>query len=166
MPSLIAFDVFGTVFDLSGVDRAEIAGYIRHIREPHWMPLELPKHWERLPAHPDAAEGIERLRSRYMVVTCSNGPLGLLAKLSKHNRISWDAIIPLELGQVFKPNPAAYLVMCNALDLPPSEVVMVTANRTFGDLEAASALGMQTRLIRDPSSELSTIHELADQLGC
>jgi len=160
---VIAFDVFGTVFDLSGVPRAEIRAYARHIRQPEWSPLKLPASWERLPAHPDAAEGISRLREKFLVVTCSNGPLGLLARLSKFNGISWDAIIPLELNKVYKPDHRAYLTVCSVLGAPPAEVAMVTANKEFGDLEAAMALGMRPVLIRHPGQPM-TIVELAKQL--
>jgi len=145
---VIAFDVFGTVFDLDEVDRDDVRNYIAQIRKPVWEPLRLPRSWETLPAHPDARLGIELLRSEYTVVTCSNGPLGLLAKMSKHNGIIWDAIIPLELDRVYKPNPDAYRVMCRVLDVHPSEVMMVTANESFGDLEASAALGMRPQLIR------------------
>lgn len=162
--TVIAFDTFGTVFDLSGVDRQDIRDYAHHIRQPEWSPLHLPASWEKLPAHPDSREGIERLRQRFMVVTCSNGPLGLLAKLSKHNGISWDAIIPLELNRVFKTNPRAYLTVCEVMGVEPSDVLMVTANKDFGDIEAAHALGMQAQLIRNPGCP-QTIIELADQLG-
>lgn len=161
---VVAFDVFGTVFDLSGVPRKELKAYAAHIRQPEWSPLVLPSHWERLSAHPDSAEGVNRLRSRYAVVTCSNGPLGLLAKLSKYNGVQWDAIIPLELNRVFKPNPAAYLTVCEVMGVAPGEVLLVTANRTFGDLEAASALGMQAQLIRDVGCPQDII-ELARMMG-
>lgn len=145
---VIAFDVFGTVFDLSGVPQEEVRAYGRHIKKAEWTPLVLPPSWQSLPAHPDAAEGISLLRGKYMVVTCSNGPLGLLARLSKHNNIEWDAIIPLELNKVFKPNTAAYMTVCDVLGVPPQDVLLVTANEKFGDLEAAKAVGMWTALIR------------------
>ncbi len=163
--NVIAFDVFGTVFDLSGVEREEVRAYARQLRRPEWAPLTLPPSWERLPAHPDAAFGIELLRRKFFVVTCSNGPLGLLAKLSKHNGISWDAIIPLELNKVYKPDPRAYLTVCEVLGVEPAAVTMVTANETFGDLEASAALGMTPRLIRNPGTP-ATIMELAESLGC
>ena len=162
MIKVIAFDVFGTVFDLSQVERNEVRTYIQHIKQSEWSPLKLPKHWETLPAHADSKEGIEMLRKDYTVVTCSNGPLGLLTKLSKHNNISWDAIIPLELNKVFKPNHKAYLTVCEVLDVAPEEVLMVTANEKFGDLEAAKEVGMSSILIRD--DKLSTIIDLANYL--
>jgi 2-haloacid dehalogenase len=145
---IIAFDVFNTVFDLAGVPRDEIKAYADHIRQPEWSPLVLPKSWETLPAHPDSQSGIARLREKFMVVTMSNGPLGLLSKVSKHNGISWDAIIPLEMKKVFKPNPAAYMTICEVFGVNPSDVVMVTANEHFGDIEASRSLGMRPVLIR------------------
>jgi 2-haloacid dehalogenase len=147
MIKVIAFDVFGTVFNLSGVERSDLKAYAEHIKKPEWSPLHL-KSWETLPAHLDSATGISLLRHKYTVVTCSNGPLGLLSKLSKYNDISWDAIIPLELNKVFKPNPKAYMTVCEVMGVEPSEVMMVTANEHFGDLEASAALGMTPMLIR------------------
>jgi len=163
MLKVIAFDVFGTVFDLSGVDRAHVRNYVQHIRKPDWEPLQLPESWLTLPAHADARAGIEKLRERYTVVTCSNGPCGMLARLSKHNRIGWDLITPLELFKVYKPQPRAYLSVCELLGVQTNEVAMVTANKDFGDLEASAALGMKPILIRG-ESEYKTIGDLAEAL--
>lgn len=165
MIKVIAFDTFGTVFDLSGVPHEEIRAYAQHIRQDEWSPLKLPDSWLSLPAHPDSAEGIAMLRKDFFVVTCSNGPLGLLAKLSKNNGISWDAIIPLELNKVFKPNPKAYLTVCEVLDVSPDEVLMVTANEHFGDLEASRALGMSAVLIRG-ASPYKDIIDLVNNINC
>lgn len=160
---VIAFDVFGTVFKLDDVPREDVRNYVKHIRQPVWSPLELPKSWETLPSHDDAARGIQLLREKFIVVTCSNGPLGLLTKLSKHNNISWDAIIPLELNQVYKPNPKAYLTVSVVLDVSPSDILMVTANETFGDLEGAKSVGMNSILIRD--DKIPTIVSLYEYLN-
>ncbi len=164
MIKVIAFDVFGTVFNLGGVNTQEVRNYVKHIHQEPWKPLTLPKSWETLPAHPDSAEGIRLLRQKYIVVTCSNGPLGLLAKLSKFNGISWDAIIPMELNKVFKPKPEAYMTVCQVLGVSPQEVLMVTANEKFGDIEASQKLGMQAALIRGSSGPKDII-ELAKSLG-
>lgn len=162
---VIAFDVFGTVFDFTGVDRQEIRDYLAAITAPEWRPLKLPESWEHLKPHGDSEAGISYLRDRFMVVTCSNGPLGLLAKLSKNADIQWDAIVPLELNRVYKPHPKAYMTVCEVLDVAPENVLMVTANESFGDLEASRALGMQAQLIRGGDGP-KTIIGLATMLGC
>ncbi len=162
---VIAFDVFGTVVDFSGVPREEVKDYASQLRRPEWEPLKLPASWEHLKAHPDSAEGIRRLRQHYIVCTCSNGPLGLLAKLSKNNGIVWDAIIPLEMNKVYKPNPQAYLTVCEVFGVETKDVLMVTANEMFGDIEAARALKMEASLIRHKDGPASII-ELANELEC
>lgn len=156
---VIAFDVFGTVFDFADVPREEIRDYARQLRQVPWQPLSLPKSWETMPAHPDSIEGIAALREQFTVVTCSNGPLGLLAKMSKNAGIWWDAIIPLEMNQVYKPDHRAYMTVCEVLDVEPSDILMVTANKDFGDLEASQACGMKSILIRDENCP--TIPDLA-----
>ncbi len=160
---VVAFDVFGTVFDMSSVNRQELKYYAEHISKPLWEPLKFSKSWETIPAHSDSKAGISKLRENFIVVTCSNGPLGLLTKLSKYNGISWDAIIPLELNKVFKPNLAAYMTVCEVLNIEPRDMIMVTANKDFGDIEAAIELGMEPQLIRHPNHP-QNILELATYL--
>lgn len=164
MLKVIAFDVFGTVFDLSSVPHEEIKDYADHIRKPEWSPLKLPKSWEKLPAHKDSRMGIEELYLNYTVVTMSNGPVELLSKISKRNFINWDFIVPLELKKVYKPDPKAYMMICEVFDVQPSEVMMVTANEHFGDIEAATKLGMVPKLIRNNTG--LDISGLAEELGC
>jgi 2-haloacid dehalogenase len=156
---VIAFDVFGTVVSLMGVTKNEIWSYLDHIREP----LRLPESWEKLLAFPDSKEGLELLRQSYYVVTCSNAPLGTLTKLSKYNGLNWDAIIPLELNKVYKPHHRAYLTVCEVMGVSTSEVMMVTANEKFGDLETSELIGMKPVLIR--GEEIPTIIDLAHHLG-
>lgn len=164
---VIAFDVFGTVFDLSDRPRGEIASYAQHLRTCRennvWLPWDYPTAWRDLPAFADAAAGIEQLRELgHVVVTCSNGPLPLLAALSQRNGIEWDGIIPLEAYRVYKTDPAAYLAVCDVWRVKPCDVMMVTANKDFGDLEVSAALGMHPQLIRHPDSRVATITDLAE----
>lgn len=163
MIKAFAFDVFGTVFDLQNVDRAEIAAYVNHVRRDAWEPLQLPDSWKNIPAHFEAELSLERLRSHFTVVTCSNGPISLLIELSKRAGITWDAMIPLEVAQVYKPHLPAYELIRQVLKVDYHEIAMVTANRTFGDLKAAAALGMRPVLIRDPEhAEFADIMQLTD----
>lgn len=163
---VIAFDVFNTVYDLAAVPREEIKAYVDHIQKPAWEKLRLPKRWRKLPAFPDAAEGIARLRTQFTVVTLSNGPADVLVDLAKHNGIEWDAIVPIQLNRLYKPRLAAYMVAADMLDIAPRRIMMVTANKTFGDLEGAKTLGMTPMLIRDEEGGPATIIQLAEELGC
>jgi hypothetical protein len=167
---VIALDLFGTVFDLSGVDRREIVAYIDHISKPEWSLLELPKSWETLPAFPDACEGLFRLRKNFTVVTCSNAPLGFTTRLLKNAGLHFDAILPLEMFEVYKPQPGAYLAVSVTQGVLPSEILMVTGNERLGrnphgDREYAAEYGLMSQLIRNPGCP-QTLIELAEQLGC
>ena len=100
---------FGTLVRLKDeVPREEIKAYADHISKPEWSPLVLPDSWKNLKAFDDSAIVLKMLRRHFMVVTLSNGPLGLQAALLKNNDVDVDAIVPLEIAQVFKPNPRAY----------------------------------------------------------
>ena len=161
---LIAFDVFGTVHDHMQVPYEERKAYVDQLRRPEWAPLRLPASWAQMPPHPDSAEGIRKLREKgYLVITCSNGPLGLQARMAKNAGISWDAILPLEMEKVYKPDPRAYGLILRVFDVRPEEVLFVTANERAGDLEASRAAGMSAVLIRSEAGP-RTIVELADSL--
>ena len=159
----IAFDCFGTVFDMSGVPREAIAAYVRHVRKNDFTPYAFPDSWWELKAHPDAAEGIKRLRDAgFKCVTLSNGDAKLLQAVSQKNGIEWDAIIDLAFYRVCKPHIDAYRTVEKAVGFKPSETLMVTANPTFGDIEGAAAIGMPSQVIRHGYPD--TIIELAGQL--
>lgn len=167
---VIAFDLFGTVFDMAGVPREEIRAYLDQCVDPVWKPLELPDGWEDLKAFPDAAEGIRRLTVKYRVVTLSNAPYGFTTRVLERNGVWPNGVTILEQRMRYKPHPECYLHACESWGVKPSDAMMVTANPTFGpypfgDLEIAGAIGMQTQLIRNPGCP-QTIIELAEQLGC
>ena len=167
MIKALLFDVLGTVVDLSIADKSDILAYANHIKQDVWQPLTLPSYWEHLPAFIDSAVGLDILRKKFTVVTCSNPPLGFLLRLSKNNGLNWDAIVPLELARVYKTNPAAYQHVADTIGLKPHECLMVTANRTFGDLEAANSIGMPSMLIDrkgETGSEVQTLFSLARRL--
>jgi HAD superfamily hydrolase (TIGR01493 family) len=162
-PKVIAFDLFGTVLDLSTVERQEVRDYIAQVRRPEWAPLSLPQSWEAMPAFSDSKEGIERLRQHYIVVTCSNAPQALQAKMLQHNGICVDRIIPLEMVRAYKPDLKTYQLICDVLSVEPSEVLMVTGNEGSPDLDYPKRLGMNTMRIRGTDGP-QTIVELAEQL--
>lgn len=162
---VIGFDCVETVFSTANIPRAEISEYVAHTQRVIWSPLLPPNSWSKMPAHPDAVEGIARLRSKFRVVTCSNLPLWLLHALSEEAGIQWDAIVPLEASQSYKPNPMAYAVLCQVMQVEPDQVLIVSAHPDGPDAVGAPNIGMELHIIRQPGCP-QTITELAEQLGC
>jgi 2-haloalkanoic acid dehalogenase type II len=161
----IAFDCFGTVFDMSSVPREEIAAYVNHVKREDFSPFQFPKSWYELKAHPDSVEGVKQLQAAgYFCVTLSNGPVGMTRYISKAAGIEWNHLIDLVMHKAYKPkNLKAYLSINRELGFDPHETLMVTANPTFGDIEGAKAVGMPSQVIRH--GHPNTIIELAEMLS-
>ncbi len=152
---VVAFDLFGTVYDMSNVDRAELREYGEHLREFYetgvYKPLRLPESWKDLEPFEDSkASIIECQANGCIAVTCSNAPFELQKSLLEKSGIPFDGICPMESVRVFKTHPSAYLQICNIWRVTPADVFFVTGNKHFGDIEASSALGMSPNLVRDP----------------
>lgn len=159
----IAFDCFGTVFDMDSVSRSEIADYVRHVNANDFSPYQFPASWYCLELHPDAKRGMKLLRlAGYHCVTLSNGSSDLLSTVSKLGGVVWDRIIDLAKHRVYKPNVDAYKTLEIETGFKPQQTLMVTANPTFGDLEGAAAIGMPSQVIRHGYP--NTIVELAEML--
>jgi 2-haloacid dehalogenase len=105
--------------------------------------------WHRLDAWPDVSRGLHRLKRRYMVAPVSNGNISLMVDLARRNDLPWDAILGSEIAGDYKPKPRVYLAAAAALDLPPSECMMVAAHTH--DLLAAAKLGLRTAHIARPN---------------
>lgn len=160
----IAFDCFGTVFDMSGISREEIKAYVEHVRKADFTPFHFPQSWWELRALPDTHEGIKQLQhDGYLCVALSNGDAGLIWRASKRAGIAWDYVIDLRAERVYKPNLDAYRTVEKLIGCKPNETLMVTANPTFGDIEGAAAIGMHSQVIRQPGFP-QTIIALAEQL--
>jgi 2-haloalkanoic acid dehalogenase type II len=142
---IFLFDCFGTIFDISNVPIEDLRYYAKVLHAPAWEPLVFPASWNDLRPHLGAFWDIRELREAgHTVAALSNAPSAMMAELSAKNEIEWDKIIPLEKYRIYKPNPLAYLTACAELDCRPSECVMVSANKTFGDLEASRLVGMRS----------------------
>lgn len=178
LPKYALFDLNHTVHDVSAVPRDVMRDYgsiVADFRDRGvYRPLVLSPEWEVAPPHPDAGEGIARLRSAGIkVVTLSNNPCDAQARMLERSGIEVDGMVPLEWAKVYKPDPAAYAYALGCLSpgTLPSDCLMVTANETFGDLTQARALGMRAELIRrspatvEPAEGPRTIVELAEMLG-
>ncbi|MCP1912590.1 2-haloacid dehalogenase [Bradyrhizobium elkanii] len=105
--------------------------------------------WHRLDGWPDAAEGLTRLKQKYVIGPLSNGNVALLVNMAKHAGLPWDNIFSCELFRHFKPHPETYLGVCRLMYLKPAEVMMCAAHNY--DLAAARALGLKTAFIPRPT---------------
>jgi 2-haloacid dehalogenase len=105
--------------------------------------------WHRLDGWPDSAPGLARLKRKFMIAPVSNGNISLMVALARRNGFPWDAILGSEIAGDFKPKPRVYFAACEALDLAPSQCMMVAAHSS--DLAAAAACGLRTGFIARPN---------------
>ena len=137
--------------------------------------------WHRLDPWPDAVAGLNRLKTKFILATLSNGNTALLVNMAKRACLPWDAVLGAETANAYKPQSRAYLRSAEMLGLPPERCMMVAAHN--GDLAAASAHGMKTAFVRraqehgpgqtsdlEPNGAWDIVAEdfldLADKLGC
>jgi 2-haloacid dehalogenase len=142
---------------------------------------ELVRAWHRLPAWEDAAAGLTRLGSRYVLAAVSNGGFALLTNLVKAAGLPFDCIISAELARHYKPDPEVYRLVAGLLDVAIDEVLMVAAH--VWDLRGARNAGLPTAFVERPlekgplgqadraedaGADLSvrSFTELASVLGC
>jgi 2-haloacid dehalogenase len=137
--------------------------------------------WHRLDPWPDAVEGLQRLKRKYLLTTLSNGNIGLLTHMAKRAGLPWDCVLSAEVFRAYKPDPATYLGVAQVFDVPPARVMLVAAHHD--DLEGARKCGLRTAYVERalefgvaapkdvtprPANDLHSrnLVDLADQLGC
>ncbi|WP_374222786.1 haloacid dehalogenase type II [Polynucleobacter sp. Fuers-14] len=138
--------------------------------------------WHRLNPWLDTVEGLTKLKSKFTIVTLSNGNLGLLADMAKNAGLPWDLILSAEVFRHYKPDPETYLGVAEIFNVLPEQVMLVAAHKD--DLLSANACGLQTAFIERPiefgpnfsrqdlhREEFTTYHakdlmDLATQLNC
>ncbi|HEV8341451.1 MAG TPA: haloacid dehalogenase type II [Candidatus Binatia bacterium] len=104
--------------------------------------------WHRLMPWPDSVAGLNRLRSRYIVATLSNGNISLLVDMAKHAGLLWDCVLSAELLGHYKPDREVYEGAARLLGLAPAQVMMVAAHKR--DLQAAKQVGLKTAWVIRP----------------
>jgi len=104
--------------------------------------------WHRLNPWPDSVQGLTQLKSKFTIVTLSNGNLSLLANMAKYGSLPWDLILSAEVFKHYKPDPETYLGVAHIFDLQPNEVMLAAAHKD--DLLAAHQCGLQTAFIERP----------------
>jgi 2-haloacid dehalogenase len=137
--------------------------------------------WHRLEPWPDSRCGLLSLKSRWPVVTLSNGNVALLVDMARHAGLPWDAIFSAELFGHYKPDPEVYQGAARLLAAAPEQLLMVAAHPS--DLRAAARCGLRTAYVRRPLEhgpsgvleahdpgefdlEVGSLTELARALGC
>jgi 2-haloacid dehalogenase len=142
---------------------------------------ELTRAWERLPAWPDAAPGLTRLRRQFTVATLSNGNRSQQDALIRFADLPFQHVLSAEDFRHYKPDPEVYRCAAAALGLEPRQVLMVAAHKA--DLRAAQRVGMRAAfverplekgpgggadLLPDPLADLQATDfiDLAGKLGC
>jgi 2-haloacid dehalogenase len=125
------------------LDKYEIKGLAEHEIQ-HLVTI-----WHRLDPWPDVVEGLTRLKSRYIIGTCSNANIGLAVRMAKRAKLPWDVIVGAEVARAYKPTPQAYLGTAAALNLEPHEVMLVAAHTS--DLAAAAKTGLRTAFVARPN---------------
>jgi len=121
-------------FNITGLEEHDIAHFNRA--------------WHRLIPWPDSVPGLNRLRSRYVISTLSNGNIGLLVDMAKNAGLPWDCVLSGELIHKYKPDPEVYKMAARMLGYELSEVMMVAAHPP--DLQAASQAGLKTAYVPRP----------------
>ena len=123
--------------------------------------------WHRLPGWPDSSQGLNKLKKKFILATQSNGNIALIVNMAKYSNLNWDVILGAEVLGHYKPEPEAYIKACKALNLKPSECLMVAAHDD--DLKAASLQGMKTAYVHRPfeygKDKLFDIAEVNDYKG-
>jgi len=142
---------------------------------------ELTRAWERLPAWPEAARGLERLARRFTVATLSNGNRSQQTALVRFAGLPFRRLLSAEDFRHYKPDPEVYIGAASALGLEVGQVMMVAAHK--GDLRAAQAAGLRAAFVErplekgpdggadrlpDPQADVQATDfmDLADKLGC
>jgi 2-haloacid dehalogenase len=121
-------------FDIRGLSEEEIE--------------HLNRAWHRLSPWPDSVGGLNRLKTRYVLATLSNGNVSLLVNMAKNAGLPWDCVLSAENFGHYKPDAEVYLGAARLLGLEPRHVMMTAAH--MGDLIAAKQLGLRTALVTRP----------------
>jgi 2-haloacid dehalogenase len=107
-----------------------------------------------MPAHPDVADGLSRLRDAgFRLVTLTNSPPDPGGPTPLENAgLSgfFERQLSVDPCRAFKPAPAVYRYACEALAVAPTDCMMVAAH--VWDLLGAQNVGFSTALITRPGN--------------
>ena len=99
------------------------------------------------PAFPDSSEALERLQTRFALVTITNCDDDLFAASQKRLGVTFDAVITAQQVGRYKPDTAGFLLAHERIERElgvPKERILHVAQSLFHDHVPAKSLGMQT----------------------
>jgi 2-haloacid dehalogenase len=131
----------------------------------------------RLPAHPDVAPALARLRAAgvRMAALSNSTTAGLRAQLGYAGLASYlDAAFSVEEVGVYKPHPRVYLQAAHRMRVAPAQTMLVAAHGW--DVAGAAWAGLQSAFVSRegehpfplapaPTLEVPHLGALADRLG-
>jgi 2-haloacid dehalogenase len=107
-----------------------------------------------MPAHPDAADGLAALRdSGFRLVTLTNSPPNPDGPTAVQNSGLcgfFEQQLSVDACRAFKPAPAVYRYVCEALEVTPADCMMVAAH--VWDTLGAQNVGFGAALITRPGN--------------
>jgi 2-haloacid dehalogenase len=108
--------------------------------------------YRHLDLYPDALSTLEKLKDRKLAIL-SNGSPDMLNALVRNSGLErmLDATISVDAKKVFKPNPAAYVLIEEVLHVPPQEVLFISSNPW--DAAGAKAFGLNVAWIERVTPE-------------
>lgn len=115
--------------------------------------------WHDLEPWSDTVEGLNRLNSRFVTSTLSNGNTSLLKDLSANASLKFAHFICAEDFRVYKPAPEVYHGAARKLGLETSDCALVATHMT--DLAAAKACGFHTIYVERVNEETMGSQEIA-----
>ena len=115
--------------------------------------------WHRLDPWPDSVVGLQRLKSRFVISTLSNGNIALLVDMAKHAGLPWDCVLSAEIVRRYKPDPEVYRMAARLLGVDHEQVLMVAAHPS--DLRGAQRAGLRTAYVPRPLEHGANPHGTA-----
>jgi 2-haloacid dehalogenase len=120
----------------------------------------------RLPAHPDAAPALDRLRTAgFRLAALTNSPADVARDQLAHAglRERFDAVLSADEVRALKPRPEAYELAARYFGTPLGEVRLVAAHAW--DISGALAAGCAAAFVARPAKVLSPIGDPPDIVG-
>jgi 2-haloacid dehalogenase len=119
-----------------------------------------------LPAHPDAAPALTRLREAgYTLAALTNSPLDVVHDQLDHAdlREHFAAVLPADQVRALKPRREPYEFVARTFDVPIAEVRLVAAHAW--DIAGALAAGCRAAFVARPGMILSPLGDQPDVVG-